>query len=248
MSKSKGNIVAPADMIAKYGADTVRLFCLFAAPPERDFDWSDSGIEGASRFIGRVWRLFDEEQEYLLPLKACQSSAEDAATPEARDVRRREHLTVKKCAEDMGQRFQFNTAIAAVMELVNALYLARETLRASQDGRRVLSSAMATVLTLLSPVTPHVCEELWERLGHTTPLTTESMPHFDLAATTQDMLTIALQVNGKLRGTTQVPSGADRNALEQAAMTDTAVQRHLAGRTVRKIVVVPDKLVNIVAS
>ncbi|MBQ9453506.1 MAG: leucine--tRNA ligase [Desulfovibrio sp.] len=248
MSKSKGNIVAPSEMIEKYGADTVRLFCLFAAPPERDFDWSDAGIEGASRFIGRVWRLFAEEEEHLLPLKACQANAQDAATPEARELRRREHLTVKKCGEDMGNRFQFNTAIAAVMELVNAMYLAREHLRSSDGGRRVFSSAMASVLTLLSPVTPHVCEELWERLGHTTPLAAELMPRWDAAATEQDMLEVALQVNGKLRGTTRVPAGADKTAMEQAALADAAVQRHIANLTVRKVVVVPGKLVNIVAN
>ncbi len=248
MSKSKGNIVAPSEMIEKYGADTVRLFCLFAAPPERDFDWSDSGIEGASRFIGRVWRLFEEEREHLLPLKACQSTAGDAAAPEARELRRREHLTVKKCGEDMGDRFQFNTAIAAVMELVNAMYLSREALRGSEGGRRVFSSAMASVLTLLSPVTPHVCEELWERLGHATSLSAELMPQWDEAATAQDMVTVALQVNGKLRGTVQTPAGADKDVMEQAALADPAVQRHIAGRTVRKVVVVPGKLVNIVAN
>ncbi|MBO4301185.1 MAG: leucine--tRNA ligase, partial [Desulfovibrio sp.] len=135
MSKSKGNIVAPSEMIDKYGADTVRLFCLFAAPPERDFDWSDSGIEGASRFIGRVWRLFEEEKPYCMALKACQSTATDAETQSAKELRRREHLTVKKCEEDMANRFQFNTAIAAIMELVNAIYLSRESLRDTEGGR-----------------------------------------------------------------------------------------------------------------
>ena len=248
MSKSKGNVVAPSDMIDKYGADTVRLFCLFAAPAERDFDWSDSGIEGASRFIGRVWRLFDEEKDRLLPLKACQSTAEDAQSEEARDLRRREHLTVKKCSEDMGDRFQFNTAIAAVMELVNAMYLSREKLGATEGDRRVFSSAMASVLTLLSPITPHVCEELWQHLGHGTQLASELLPKWDDAATVQDMLTVALQVNGKLRGTVQIPAAADKAAMEQAALADSSVQRHIDGLTVRKVVVVPGKLVNIVAN
>ena len=248
MSKSKGNVVAPSDMIDKYGADTVRLFCLFAAPAERDFDWSDSGIEGASRFIGRVWRLFDDEKDRLLPLKACQSTAQDAQSDEARDLRRREHLTVKKCNEDMGDRFQFNTAIAAVMELVNAMYLSREKLGASEGDRRIFSSAMASVLTLLSPITPHVCEELWQRLGHGTALSDELLPRWDDAATVQDMLTVALQVNGKLRGTVQIPAAADKAAMEQAALADASVQRHIDGLTVRKVVVVPGKLVNIVAN
>ena len=248
MSKSKGNVVAPSEMIDKYGADTVRLFCLFAAPAERDFDWSDSGIEGASRFIGRVWRLFMEEQERLLPLTACAATDQDATSPEARDLRRREHLTVKKVREDMSDRFQFNTAIAAVMELVNAMYLSREKMGTSEGERRVFSSAMASVLTLLSPITPHVCEELWQRLGHSTALAGELLPAWDEAATVQDMLTVALQVNGKLRGTVQIPAAADKAAMEQVALADSSVQRHIDGLTVRKVVVVPGKLVNIVAN
>ncbi len=248
MSKSKGNVVDPTEMINKYGADTVRLFCLFAAPPERDFDWSDSGIEGASRFLARIWRLFTEEEARLLPLKACGATAVDAGSLESRDLRRKEHLTVKKAGEDMGGRFQFNTAIAAVMELVNAMYLSREKLGRSEAENRVFSSAMATVLTLLSPITPHLCEELWQRLGHPAPLADEPWPQWDEAATAQDMITVALQVNGKLRGTLEVVAGADKAALEQAALADPAVLRHTDGLTVRKVVVVPGKLVNIVAN
>ncbi len=248
MSKSKGNVVDPTEMINKYGADTVRLFCLFAAPPERDFDWSDSGIEGASRFLARVWRLFTEEEDRLLPIKACGSAAADATSAEGRDLRRKEHLTVKKTGEDMGARFQFNTAIAAVMELVNAMYLSREKLGRGEADKRVFSSAMATVLTLLSPITPHLCEELWQRLGHPAPLADEPWPQWDEAATFQDMITVALQVNGKLRGTLETAAGADKAALEQAALADPAVQRHTNGLTVRKVVVVPGKLVNIVAN
>ena len=148
----------------------------------------------------------------------------------------------------MGERFQCNTAIAAVMELVNAMYLAREKMGNSESERRVFSSAMATVLTLLAPITPHVCEELWERLGHVDTLSGEAWPRWEAAATAQDMLTVALQVNGKLRGTVQVPAEADKVALEQAALADPNVQRHTAGLTVRKVVVVPGKLVNIVAN
>ena len=248
MSKSKGNVVDPTAMIKKYGADTVRLFCLFAAPAERDFDWSDSGIEGASRFINRVWRLFVEEQARLLPLKACTSTAQDAQSPETRDLRRREHLAVKKAGEDMGDRFQFNTAIAAVMELVNTMYITREKMGSTEGDRRVFSSAMATVITLLSPIIPHVCEELWSRLGHSTALPDEPWPQWDKEATAQDTVTVALQVNGKLRGTVDIPAGADKAAMEEAALADCSVQRHTAGLTIRKVVVVPGKLVNIVAN
>lgn len=249
MSKSKGNVVDPSEMINKYGADTVRLFCLFAAPPERDFEWTDAGIEGSSRFLARIWRLFMEERDRLLPLRACGATAEDAATDAARDLRRKEHETVKKVTADMAVgRFQYNTAIAAIMELVNALYLAREKLGRSEPERRVFSSVMATVLTLLSPVAPHICAELWERLGHKGDVGAEPWPVWDEAALARDTVTIALQVNGKLRGTLQAPADADKAALEAAALADPAAQRHLAGLSVRKVVVVPGKLVNIVAS
>lgn len=248
MSKSKGNVVDPTLMIGKYGADTVRLFCLFAAPPERDFDWSDTGIEGAFRFLNRVWRLFAEERPHLIPVTACSATSADADTTEARELRRKEHLTVKKVQEDVGNRYQFNTAIAAVMELVNAMYLARETLRKSDNGRKVFSSAMSTVLTLLCPITPHMCEELWEDLGHNTPASDQAWPQWQEDALVQDVLTVVVQVNGKLRGKMEVPADTAKDVVESLALADENVVRHLAGLTVRKVVVIPGKLVNIVAN
>ena len=248
MSKSKGNVVDPTAMINKYGADTVRLFCLFAAPPERDFDWSDSGIEGASRFVSRVWRLFMDERARLACVAGCSSTEADATTDVCRDLRRKEHLTVKKAGEDMADKFQFNTAIAAVMELVNAMYLAREQLGKSEAENRVFASCMATVLTVLSPIAPHFCEELWEELGHTTMLADTPWPTWDEAATAQSRVTIALQVNGKLRGTVEVDAGLDKAGLEAAARSDAAVLKHTAGLTIRKVIVVPGKLVNVVAN
>ncbi len=248
MSKSKGNVVDPTLMIDKYGADTVRLFCLFAAPPERDFDWSDTGIEGSSRFLNRVWRLFVEERPYLLPMLACSATDEDAQKSAGRTLRRKEHLTVKKVQEDIGNKYQFNTAIAAIMELVNAMYLEREVLRNSDEGRRVLSSAMGTVLTMLCPFTPHMCEELWQDLGHATHVSTQTWPTWQEKALEQDVLTVVVQINGKLRGKLEVPANIDKENMEKLALEDNAVQKHLAGLTVRKIIVVPGKLVNIVAN
>jgi len=248
MSKSKGNTVDPADMIARYGADTVRLFCLFAAPPERDFDWSDAGIEGASRFLNRVWRLFVEEREHLAACPACSSTAGDAEDSElAREIRRKEHATVRKATEDIGGRFQFNTAIAANMELVNALYVARADLNQSERGRRVFSSAMAAVLTLLAPVAPHLCEELWEELGHTTLLADEAWPAWQKDALARAMLTIVIQVNGKLRGKIEIAADAGREEVEKAALAEANIARQLEKLTVHKILHVPGKLVNIVA-
>ena len=248
MSKSKGNTVDPTEMIAKYGADTVRLFCLFAAPPERDFDWSDTGIEGASRFLNRVWRLYADSSEFLSPVGACSSSAADATTPAAKEVRLKEHLTVKKAGEDIGNRYQFNTAIAAIMELVNALYLAKDELAATEEGRKILSSAMATVLTLLSPITPHLCEELWEGLGHARSIDQEPWPVWKEDALQRDVLTVVIQINGKLRGKIEVPASASKEEIERLALTEQNIVRHLEGLTVRKVVVIPGKLVNVVAN
>ena len=249
MSKSKGNVVDPTDMIAKYGADTVRLFCLFAAPPDRDFDWSETGIDGAYRFAGRVWRLFADIRPHITAVAACSSTAADAVSSVARDLRRKEHLTVKKAGEDIGNRFQFNTAIAAVMELVNAMYLAKETLPSEGEGsKKVLSSAMATVLTLLSPIIPHLCEELWEELGHGTQLDGVAWPEWAEEALVQDVLTIVIQVNGKLRGKIDVPAGTPAKDVERLALEESNIARHLDGLTVRKVVVIPGKLVNVVAN
>ncbi|MBO4335112.1 MAG: leucine--tRNA ligase [Desulfovibrio sp.] len=247
MSKSKGNVVNPTEMIDRYGADTVRLFCLFAAPPERDFDWSDAGIEGSSRFLARVWRLFMDSGQRLLPVAACSATAQDATTTLLKDLRRKEHETVKKVRDDLCERFQFNTAIAQIMELVNAMYLAREKMGQEPHEKRIFSSAMATVLTLLSPVTPHLCEELWELMGHKGRLGDEGWPLVDERALEKDLLNIAVQVNGKLRANISVPAGLDQKALEEAALANDSVKRHTAGLGVKKIIVVPGKLVNIVA-
>jgi len=251
MSKSKGNTVDPSAMIEKYGSDTVRLFCLFAAPPERDFDWTESGIEGAYRFLARIWRLYGDVREVLLPMTACSSTAEDAAvSATARETRLKEHATVKKAGEDIGNRYQFNTAIASTMELVNTLYLAKDELAASEKGRRVLSSAVCTVLTLLSPITPHLCEELWEDLhGKDAPsLEKQPWPQWTEEALKRSTLTMVIQINGKLRGKMEMAADASREEAEKAALADPNAIRHLSGLTVRKVVVIPGKLVNIVAS
>ncbi len=249
MSKSKGNVVDPSLMIEKYGADTVRLFCLFAAPPERDFDWSESGIEGSYRFLGRVWRLFAEERANLLKVSPCSSTAEDCVDSEAaKDLRRKEHLTVKKYKEDAGDRFQFNTAIAAIMELVNAMYLAREELGKSENGKKVFSSAMSTALTLLSPVAPHMCEELWEDLGHGNSLAEEPFPAFSEEAMAREVITIVIQINGKLRGKIEVPADAPSEEVQKLALAEENTTRHLQGLNVRKVIAIPGKLVNIVAN
>jgi leucyl-tRNA synthetase len=251
MSKSKGNTVDPTDMIKKYGADTVRLFCLFAAPPERDFDWTDSGIEGSYRFVQRVWRLAEELTGKLPVAGPCTAGPDAAQTPLARETRLREHAAVKKAGEDIGVRFQFNTAIAATMELVNHLYLAKEELLESASGRTALSSAFSTVLTMLAPFTPHLAEELWERFGLTGRfgrVSTMDWPRYSEEALQRDIITVVVQVNGKLRGKLEVPAGIAQAEIEKVALAEVNVSRHLAGLTVRKVLHVPGKLVNVVAS
>ena len=254
MSKSKGNTVDPTEMIERYGADTVRLFCLFAAPPERDFDWSETGIEGSYRFIGRVWRLIAELQNAVSAKAACSATAEDVSACEDAafaELRRKEHSTVKKAGEDIVNRFQFNTAIAAIMELVNTLHgvVEKQDLTAlSRPARRVIASATGTVLTLLAPFTPHLCEELWERLGGEGELYDAPWPVYDEAALKRNEIELVIQVNGKLRARITAPADAPAADLEAMALNDEHVQKHIAGLTVRKVLVVPGKLVNVVAN
>ncbi len=248
MSKSKGNVVDPTLMIEKFGADTVRLFCLFAAPPERDFDWSETGIEGASRFLNRVWRLYVDAQESLLPMQACSSLAEDAVSEKAKDLRRKEHMTVKKVQSDIENKYQFNTAISAIMELVNAMYLVREDLVKDAAGKRVFSSAMGTVLTLLSPFTPHISAELWQDLGHEQGMHEVAWPVWNADALVLDVLTIVVQVNGKLRGKLEIAADTSKEETQELALADENIQKYIDGKTVRKVIVVPGKLVNIVAN
>ena len=248
MSKSKGNVVDPTEMISKYGADTVRLFCLFAAPPERDFDWSEAGIEGSARFLQRVWRLYTEISKHIHGVKACSSTKEQADTATAKALRLREHATVKKVSEDIGNRYQFNTAIAGIMELVNDMFTYKDELVKTENGKVILSSAMATVITLLSPITPHICEEFWHDLGFSTSISAEEWPCYKEEALEKDVLTIVIQINGKLRGKIDVPASASKEDIEKTAKEEPNIQKHLEGLTIRKIIVIPQKLVNIVAN
>jgi leucyl-tRNA synthetase len=250
MSKSKGNVVDPDLMVQKYGADTVRVFALFAAPPEKDLDWSDTGIDGASRFLSRLWRLATEELAGLLsampPCAGVEALGLAGLPPLFGELRRREHAMVAKAGADIRERFQFNTAIAAAMELVNFLYANVEALRAEPRGARAVSSAMASLLTVLSPIAPHICEELWQAMGHDTLLLHQAWPAHDPAALVTDEVEVVVQVNGKLRGKINVARDAAKDAVEAAALAEANVAKHIAGKTVRKVIVVPGKLVNVV--
>ena len=247
MSKSKGNVVDPDVMVAKYGADTVRVFMLFAAPPEKDLEWSDTGIEGAARFLSRTWRLVTEEFAGMAgPSGPCLALDPASLSPLAREMRRHEHAMIAKVLKDVEGQFQFNTAIAAIMEYVNFLFANAPELR--KEGGKALSSALNSLVVALSPMAPHLCEELWEMLGHATPLARTPWPAHDPAALATDTVTVVVQVCGKLRGKIDVAPDADDESVKALALAEENVARHIEGKTVRKIIVVPGKLVNIVAN
>ena len=237
MSKSRGNTVDPQALIDRYGADTVRLFSMFAAPPEQSLEWSDSGVEGAHRFIKRLWRLvhdFGSAEKWSLPT---------TLTLEQKNLRRKTHETIAKVSDDYGRRQTFNTAVAAIMELCNEL--GRHPSENSTD-RAIISEGLHAVLQMLWPITPHITEHLWQQL--TGQAFVESLwPVVDDNALDRDELEIVVQVNGKVRGKVMVPASADNAAIEALAMEQDNVKRFLADKTVRKVIVVPQKLVNIVA-
>ncbi|MDJ0759802.1 MAG: leucine--tRNA ligase [Woeseiaceae bacterium] len=237
MSKAKGNTVDPQDLIARYGADTVRLFMMFAAPPEQSLEWSDDGVQGSFRFLKRFWGSVQEQAGVVPPID--KSSLSDAQ----RDLRRKTHETIAKISDDLGRRYTFNTAVAASMELLNAVNRFDDD---SDNGRAVVREALESVVLMLSPITPHICHALWEALGHETSLIDQPWPEIDEAALEQDRMEIVVQVNGKLRGKISVPADADRETIAEKALADENVQRFVAGKAVRKTIVVPGKLVNIV--
>lgn len=241
MSKSKGNIVSPEEIINKYGADTARLFILFAAPPERDLEWSDQGVEGAYRFLGRLWRIVNY---YAARIKDAPDDYDQNSlgTPE-RELRRILHGTIKKVTDDIGERYNFNTAISAIMELVNALHQYRE----HQDQHAgLVREVVLNTLKLLAPFAPHITEELWSRMGMTGSVHDQTWPGYDPAALVRDEVEIAVQINGKLRDHITVPANVDRDELGKAALAQPRIQALTQNKQVVKVIAIPQKLVNIV--
>jgi len=242
MSKSKGNVVDPEELIDRYGADTVRLFCLFAAPPERDLEWTSEGVEGAFRFLSRVWNLILQHQGRLPVIDQPHSTS-----VQARALRRLTHQTIKKVGEDINNRFHFNTAVAAIMEMTNEISrIGPEEANASPEIASALQEALRTIVILLSPFVPHVAEELWEALGEKPGMVRVSWPSFDPELLKQDEVAIVVQVNGRKRAEITVPSAASEDEVKQAAMAESNVQRFVEGKTIRKMVLVPGKLLNVV--
>jgi leucyl-tRNA synthetase len=236
MSKSKGNVVSPEDIIEKYGADTARVFMLFAAPPDRDLEWSDQGIEGAHRFLNRVWRLVDANLELIQ-----QGGTPNIAGEAEKKLRVAMHAAIKKVTEDIGERYQFNTAISAIMELVNAIYSYPETADAA-----LKAEAIETAVRLLYPAAPHITSELWEMMGKSESLIHVSWPAYDESALVLDEIEYVVQINGKVRDKMVFPAGASREEVEQAVMNSEKVHALIEGKTIKKVIVVPNKLVNLV--
>jgi leucyl-tRNA synthetase len=239
MSKSKNNGVDPQALIDRYGADTARLFMMFAAPPEQSLEWSDSGVEGGFRFLRRLWKQVAVHVDEGPAPKLDKAALDEAQ----KAMRRQTHETLRKVSDDIGRRYTFNTAIAANMELLNALAKFDD---ASDQGHAVRQEALELVVLMLSPIVPHICHRLWHELGHTETVATVAWPEVDESALVQNTVEMVVQVNGKLRGKITVPVDAANDAVEAAALGDPNVQRFVEDKPVKKVIVVPRKLVNIV--
>ncbi|MEW6616427.1 MAG: leucine--tRNA ligase [Thermodesulfobacteriota bacterium] len=246
MAKSKGNVVDPNDIIDKYGADTTRLFILFTSPPERDLDWSDQGVEGAFRFINRVWRLVIGNLEKIKDASLYESGG--SLPDNLRNLRRKTHQTIKKVTEDIEDRFHFNTAISAIMELVNAIYQFDIENEKESISLSVLREAIETVIILLSPVAPHICEELWEKLGKKESIIKVPWPSYNEEIIREDEILIVVQINGKLRSKVNVIASSREDEIKRAALDVPRVKELLRDNEIRRIIFVPGKLVNIVTN
>ncbi|TCP54587.1 leucyl-tRNA synthetase [Tumebacillus sp. BK434] len=236
MSKSKGNVVSPEEIIEKYGADTARVFMLFAAPPDRDLEWSDTGIEGAHRFLSRVWRLVESHADII-----AAGGTPNIVGEAEKKMRMAMHAAIKKVSEDIGERYQFNTAISAIMELVNAIYAYPEAADAALKAQ-----AIETAVRLLYPAAPHITSELWEMMGKQESLIRVDWPQYDESALVLDEIEYVVQINGKVRDKLVFPAAATREEVEAAVMSSEKVHALIEGKAIKKVIVVPNKLVNLV--
>ena len=265
MSKSKGNVVDPDDMIQKFGADALRLYVMFVAPPEKEIEWTDAGLEGSFRFLARVWRLVDQLCD-TVGGEGIPMPAEAELDETDRGVRRKTHETIKRVTGDLDPRVHLNTAISAMMELVNELYTfcsktdcapvgedtARSTARIGSMVRpgtvAVLKEAVEALVRMLAPFAPHMAEEMWERLGHPGGLAAASWPDYDEDVAKAEEIVVPVQVNGKLRARLTVPADISENDLQALALADPHVKQHLNGKTIKKVMVARGRLVSIVVS
>jgi leucyl-tRNA synthetase len=265
MSKSKGNVVDPDTMLQKFGADALRLYVMFVAPPEKEVEWTDAGLEGSFRFLARVWRLLDHWMETIAGDGIDSPDTCEGLTSDERAVRRKTHDTIKRVTADIEQRQQLNTAVSAMMELVNELYAFSEKTVAGGPSRRtaedvehagqverketicVMREAADALVRMLAPFAPHMGEELWEALGHETGLAAAVWPAFNAGVAKAEEIVVPVQVNGKVRSRLTVPADTSEQELERLARADPAVQTHVAGKAIRKVVVARGRLVSIVA-
>ena len=239
MSKSLGNVVSPEDIIKKYGADTARLFILFAAPPDRELDWSDAGVEGSYKFLNRVYRLV-----YEIKAKYPQfPEAFEIKTQADKDLNYMLNAAIKKVSEDVGGRFSFNTAISSIMELVNEMYKYKE---GEEVNAGLLGKATKELILILSPFVPHICEEMWQHIGQTESVSTMRWPEFDESALVKDTVEIVVQINGKVKEKLMVSADDDKETLEKIAMESEKIKGLLADKSVVKVIAVPKRLINIV--
>ncbi len=243
MSKSKGNTVDPQILIENYGADTARLFMMFAAPPEQSLEWSDSGVEGAFRFLRRLWKLVHAHQHSEFADSAIDSNAVIKLNDKQKTLRRVLHETIEKCTDDIGRRFTFNTAIAAIMELVNVLYKVESSV---VEDYNIMQESLDNIVLMLSPIVPHICHTLWHALGHSETVINVEWPTVDKDALVRNTLELVIQVNGKLRGRIEVAADANRDEIEKQALEDENVKKFTTGKGISKVIVVPGRLVNIV--
>jgi leucyl-tRNA synthetase len=256
MSKSKGNVVDPNYIIDTYGADTGRLFMLFASPPDKDLDWSDKGVEGCSRFISRVWRIVQKYSDLYRPgMRLVDGSTELKGLLGALEGRKdlrglliETHRTVKIVSFDIRERMQYNTAIARMMELVNLLFQTDENELRTAEGRIVISDVFNKLIPMLSPFVPHVAEEMWEMLGNGEMLVNHPWPAYVEELSVRDETEIVFQVNGKIRSKANVPSDISKADMEKMALADERIKEFTAGKQIRKVIVVPGKLVNVVVA
>jgi leucyl-tRNA synthetase len=244
MSKSKKNVIDPNMLLNQYGADTTRLFCLFAAPPERDLEWSEQGVEGGYRFLNRVWRLVWQWRAAVEGVPPF--DGDDAVlAPPVRELFKKAHQVTHKVTRDIEERFHFNTAISAVMELVNTA--SGEAVQARSEAEAgVVRLALERIALLLSPIVPHFAEEIWEQLGHAPSILQAPWPSYREDALTHDEWVIVVQVNGKLRSRLTVDAGTDKTTIQAMALADERARKFVGDKPVRKVIVVPGKLVNIV--
>jgi leucyl-tRNA synthetase len=244
MSKSKKNVIDPDILLQKYGADITRLFCLFAAPPEKSLEWSDRGVDGSYRFINRVWRLAYDMMDSIINIEPF-SGNPNALDEKQKELYRKTHQTIKKVTNDIDERFHFNTAISAVMELVNHMYgMDRKNKTPLMD--EVMRFAIESIILLLAPIVPHMTEEIWKSMGKKESVLLAPWPAYNEDALASDDILIVIQVNGKLRGRFNINADADDELIKERALSDDQITKFINDKTIKKVIVVKKKLVNIV--